>query len=52
VTTTRQTPWPGETLRETGGEVEIVDRYADFLLFVREDVAARRSIEQPVRAAS
>ena len=49
---TRQTTWPGEPLRETGGEVEIVDRYADFLLFVREDVTARRSIEEQVCAAS
>ncbi len=49
---TRQTTWPGEALRENGGEVEIVDRYADFLLFVHEDVAARRRIEEQVRAAS
>lgn len=48
---TRQPTWPGEALRETGGEVEIVDRYADFLLFAREDVAARRRIEEQVRAA-
>lgn len=49
---TRQTTWPGETPRESGGEVEILDRYADFLLFVHEDVAARRRIEERVRAAS
>ena len=49
---TRQTTWPGEALRENGGEVEIVDRYADFLLFVHKDVAARRCIEEHVRAAS
>lgn len=49
---TRQTTWPGEAPRESGGEVEILDRYADFLLFVHEDVAARRRIEEQVRAAS
>lgn len=49
---TRQTPWPGEALRECGGEVEIVDRYADFVQFVLDDVAARRRIEEQVRAAS
>ena len=49
---TRQTTWPGEAPRDSGGEVEIVDRYADFLLFVHEDVAARRRIEERVRAAS
>lgn len=49
---TRQTTWPGEAPRESGGEVEILDRYADFLLFVHEDVAARRRVEERVRAAS
>ncbi|MCM3513838.1 hypothetical protein [Nocardioides sp. P86] len=49
---TRQTIWPGEAPRDSGGEVEIVDRYADFLLFVHEDVAARRRVEERVRAAS
>lgn len=49
---TRQTTWPGEAPRDSGGEVEIFDRYADFLLFVHEDVAARRRIEERVRAAS
>ncbi|WP_141013050.1 hypothetical protein [Nocardioides sambongensis] len=49
---TRQTTWPGEAPRDSGGEVEILDRYADFLLFVHEDVAARRRIEEQVRAAS
>ena len=49
---TRQTTWPGETLREAGAEVEITDRWADFRLFVQEDVAARRAIEERVRAAS
>jgi hypothetical protein len=47
---TRQTTWPGEALRETGGEVEVIDRYADFLQFVLEDVAARSRIEQQVSA--
>ncbi len=32
-------------------EVEIVDRYADFIQFVLDDVAARRRIEEQVRAA-
>lgn len=41
---TRQTTWPGEPLRESGGEVEIGDRHADFVQFVAEDVAARRGI--------
>ena len=49
---TRQTTWPGEPLREAGAEVEITDRWADFRLFVQEDVAARRAIEEQVRAAS
>lgn len=49
---TRQTTWPGEAPRDSGGEVEIVNRYADFLLFVHEDAAARRRIEERVRAAS
>jgi hypothetical protein len=47
---TRQTTWPGEPLRETGGEVEVIDRYADFLQFVLEDVAARSRIEKQVSA--
>lgn len=49
---TRQATWPGEAIRGSGGEVEILDRYADFLLFVHEDVVARRRIEERVRAAS
>ena len=47
---TRQTTWPGEPLRGNGPETEIVDRYADFLLFVRDDVTARRAIEHRVHA--
>ena len=49
---TRQATWPGEALREPGVEVEILDRYADFLLFVHDDVAARRTIENQLHAAS
>lgn len=49
---TRQTTWPGEPVRESGAETEIVDRYADFLLFVRDDVSARRAVEDQVHAAS
>ena len=49
---TRQTAWPGEPPYEPAPEVEIVDRDADFAAFVAEDVAARRAIEEQVRAAS
>ena len=49
---TRQTVWPGEAPMESDAEVEIVDRKADFYLFVRDDVAARRAIEEQVRAAA
>ena len=49
---TRQTTWPGETPLKASAEVEITDRYADFIRFVNDDVAARRHIEERVRAAS
>lgn len=49
---TRLTIWPGEAPIEPAGEVEIVDRKADFYLFVRDDVAARRAIEEQVRQAA
>lgn len=49
---TRQTTWPGEVTRESGPEVEIVDRYADFVQFVMADLDVRRRIEERVRAAS
>ena len=49
---TRQTAWPGEPPIESKPEVEIVDRYADFIQSVRDDIAARRRIEEQVRAAS
>jgi len=49
---TRQTTWPGEAPIEASVEVEITDRYADFIRFVNDDVAARRHIEGRVRAAS
>lgn len=44
---TRQTTWPGEALRETGSEVEVTDRRADFVQFVTEDLAARRRTSRP-----
>ncbi|MBC7307242.1 MAG: hypothetical protein H5T80_10020, partial [Dietzia sp.] len=43
---TRQTAWPGEPPPETSGEVEILDRAADFVRFVTEDVAARRRTQE------
>lgn len=49
---TRRTTWPGEPLVEPGGEVEIVDRHADFVTFVLDDVAARRHVKDQVRAES
>ena len=49
---TRQTAWPGEPPYEPAPEVEILDRDADFAAFVAQDVAARRAIEEQVRAAS
>ena len=39
---TRQTTWPGEPAEPTGGEIEIRDRDADFVEFVR----TRRSAPQ------
>ena len=48
---TRQTTWPGEDAQPAGAEVVIEDRGADFIEFVVEDVAARRRIEERVRAA-
>lgn len=47
---TRQTVWPGEPPIEPAPEVEIVDRYADFVQFVMKDVEARRRVEDQVRA--
>lgn len=49
---TRQTAWPGEDPIESAPEVEILDRKADFYQFVFDDVAARRRIEEQVRAAA
>jgi len=48
---TRQTTWPGEDAPRAGVEVVIEDRGADFIEFVVEDIAARRRIEDRVRAA-
>ena len=48
---TRQATWPGEDAPPAGVEVVIEDRGADFVEFVVEDIAARRRIEDRVRAA-
>jgi hypothetical protein len=48
---TRQTAWPGEPAIEPAPEVEIVDRHADFVDFVMQDLDARRRIENQVRAS-
>jgi hypothetical protein len=49
---TRQTAWPGEPPIQPSPEVVIEDRDADFVQFVLDDVAARRHIEERVRAVS
>lgn len=49
---TRQTAWPGEPAYESFPESEISDRRADFLLFVQEDVHARRAVEERARTAA
>lgn len=49
---TRVTTWPGETPVDPGVEVVIADRDADFVLWVAEDVAARRRIEEDARVMS
>jgi hypothetical protein len=49
---TRQTAWPGEPPIQPAPEVVIDDRDADFVQVVLDDVAARREIEERVRAAS
>jgi hypothetical protein len=46
---TRLTAWPGEEPAESGLEIEIEDRDADFVAYVIEDVAARRRIEERAR---
>src|SRR3954452_24429080 len=47
---TRVTTWPGEEPAESAVEVAIEDREADFIAYVRTDVAARRQVEERVRA--
>lgn len=47
---TRHAPWPGEAPNEAAAESVIEDRDADFLQFVLDDLAARRRIEEQVRA--
>ena len=44
---TRTATWPGEAQRESRGEVEILDRRADFIEFVTADVTARRHTTEP-----
>jgi hypothetical protein len=46
---TRLTTWPGELPAESGREIEIEDRDADFIAYVLQDVAARRHIEERAR---
>ncbi|WP_310963899.1 hypothetical protein [Nocardioides terrisoli] len=46
---TRQTTWPGEAAAVVAGEVEIVDRAADFTTFVHEDVSRRPRVEEIAR---
>lgn len=46
---TRLTTWPGEEPAQSGSEIEIEDRDADFIAYVIEDVAARRRIEERAR---
>jgi hypothetical protein len=47
---TRLTTWPGEEPAESGVEVAIEHRDADFVAYVLEDVAVRRRIEERARA--
>ena len=47
---TRLTTWPGEEPAAPAPEVLIEDRDADFVAYVLHDVAARRLIEDRVRA--
>lgn len=47
---TRQTTWPGEAAPQPPAESVIGDRHADFVQFVIDDVAARRRIQDLVRA--
>ncbi len=45
---TRQTTWPGEPAGQPSVETVIADRDADFVQFVREDLAARLRAEEEV----
>jgi hypothetical protein len=47
---TRLTAWPGERPTEPGAEAVIEDRHADFTAYVLDDVAARRRVEERIRA--
>jgi hypothetical protein len=46
---TRQTPWPGEAVLDLGGEVEILDRAADFTQLVHQDLSRRSQVEEVAR---
>jgi len=49
---TRVTTWPGEEATATAGEVEILDRVADFETFVQADVDRRWRLEVAAQAGS
>ena len=49
---TRLTTWPGESRPTPASEVAIEDRDADFVAYVRQDVTARRRIEDRARATA
>lgn len=42
---TRQTTWPGDAPYPSGDEAPIIDRDADFVEFVKADIASRRAEE-------
>lgn len=46
---TRQTTWPGDSVVDLSGEVEITNRASDFTKFVHEDVARRSRVEEIAR---
>lgn len=46
---TRQTTWPGDSVVDPGGEVEITNRTSDFTKLVHEDVSRRSRVEEIAR---
>ena len=46
---TRQTTWPGDSVVDLSGEVEITNRASDFTKFVHEDVSRRSRVEEIAR---